>query len=154
MKYYKIEIDEIIWNFLKSHAEPFVDTPNSVLHALLFQKAKDNKKYQKEKKSTRTTSVIPDGIPKALSQILEVIYEVKKSGLSRKEATKKVAHRRSTSPITIIDKYCRQLNKKAIEIDQLLEARDLSEFKLLLEKKFLKYQDVIHHFFQSMDENE
>ena len=36
MKKYTIEVDEIIMKYLQKHAEPFVDTPNSVLHKLLI----------------------------------------------------------------------------------------------------------------------
>ena len=35
MKMYSIEIDENIWHLLQQNAEPFVDTPNSVLNRLL-----------------------------------------------------------------------------------------------------------------------
>ena len=31
MQYHRIEVDEKVWNYLKSKAEPFEDTPNSVL---------------------------------------------------------------------------------------------------------------------------
>jgi hypothetical protein len=81
----------------------------------------------------RLTPRLPDGTPKALAQILEVLYEIKKLGLTRTQATSIVAQRRRTAPQTIIDKYCRQLNKRAYEIDRLLQEKDLREFKLLLE---------------------
>ena len=36
MKMHPIEIDERVWHYLQQNAEPFVDTPNSVLSRLLF----------------------------------------------------------------------------------------------------------------------
>lgn len=36
MKYHKIEVDEDILKYLKERAEPFVDTPNTVLRRLIF----------------------------------------------------------------------------------------------------------------------
>jgi len=36
MKFYTIEVDEKVWNYLKKNAEPFKDTPNSVLNRLIF----------------------------------------------------------------------------------------------------------------------
>lgn len=39
----KIEIDEEVFNYLKTLAEPFVDTPNTVLRRLFFHKDKPQK---------------------------------------------------------------------------------------------------------------
>ena len=134
MQYYKIEIDEKIWNFLKGEAEPFEDTPNSVLNRVLFGGQLSGGDEINGKTVDRTPPSFPDGVPKALAQILEVIYEVKKSGRNRREATNLVAQRRNTAPQTVIDKYCRQLGKRAYEIDRLLEEENLGEFRALLEK--------------------
>ena len=41
MKMYSIEIDEKVWGFLQKHAEPFIDTPNSVLNQILFDPSKE-----------------------------------------------------------------------------------------------------------------
>lgn len=38
MKFYTIEVDEKVWNYLKKNAEPFKDTPNSVLNRIIFEK--------------------------------------------------------------------------------------------------------------------
>lgn len=144
MKWYTIEIDERVWNHLKLHAEPFSDTPNSVLNKLLFgtwSKASDS--------SSNRLSFLYD-MPKALSQILEVIYEVKKLGRSRAQATKIVAQRKGTAPQTVIDKYCRQLDKKAYEIDRLLDEPNLAGFKALLKNKFVNHRDEIDSFFQTL----
>ena len=149
MKTYEITVDEEIWNFLKSHAIPLEDTPNSVLRKFLLGKGSETT----PKKTTQNGDFpsFPVGVPKALSQILEVIYLVKKRGLTRTEATNKVADQRLTAPQTILDKYCRQLNKKAFEIDRLLEDKNLDEFKSLLENKFINHRDVIKDFFASLN---
>ncbi|MGA9478087.1 MAG: hypothetical protein WBV21_09920, partial [Desulfobacterales bacterium] len=84
-----IEIDGEVWKYLQEHAQPFVDTPNSVLHKLLF-----------DRKGPEITMEEPPisfkGMPVALAQILEVIYEIEKHGYSRPKATRLVAERRGT----------------------------------------------------------
>ncbi|MFA4854823.1 MAG: hypothetical protein WC616_05705 [Candidatus Omnitrophota bacterium] len=151
MQTYKIEIDKKVWNYLKSKAEPFEDTPNSVLNRILL-----GGQMSRPHEANRTTAVgiptsFPDGIPKALAQILEVIHEVKKSGRNRREATNLVAQRRNTAPQTVIDKYCRQLGKRAYEIDRLLEDQNLGELRALLERKFVNHRELITSFFGSLN---
>ena len=151
MQYYKIEIDEKIWNFLKSEAEPFEDTPNSVLNRILFGGRLPIHNGINRNAAACTPPSFPDGVPKALVQILEVIYEVKKSGRNRREATNLVAQRRNTAPQTVIDKYCRQLGKRAYEIDRLLEDESLREFRELLENRFVNHRELIISFFASLN---
>ena len=149
MNTYEIKVDEEVWSFLKKHAEPFVDTPNSVLRKFLFGN-NNGKKNSNIEDIEEKFPAFPGGVPKALAQILEVIYLVKKRGYTRTDATKLVAEKRKTAPQTVIDKYCRQLNKKAFEIDQLLQGSHLIEFQSLLEKKFVHHRDVIKDFFNSL----
>src|SRR5271169_4887680 len=113
MPYYKIDVDDSVWKFLKKHAEPFEDTPNTVLRRILLG-ADDNGQVP----GIRTMHLVtlegklpdfPRGVPQALAQILEVIYGVHKIGISRMQATNLAAQKRQTAPQTIIDKYCRQL---------------------------------------------
>ena len=147
MKMYTIEIDEKVWGFLQKHAEPFIDTPNSVLNQILF--GASNKTDEQECVST-IPEVTIQGAPKSLSQILEVIYEMEVNGYSRTEATNRVAQKRGTAPQTITDKYCRQIGKKAHEIDQLLSESGYKEFKELLKKKFVAHQQVIDTYFETL----
>ena len=151
MKTYEITVDEDIWNFLKSHAIPLEDTPNSVLRKFLLS----NSAGLSTKKMTQDDDFpsFPVGVPKALAQILEVIYLVKKRGYTRTDATNKVADNRLKAPQTVIDKYCRQLNKKAFEIDRLLDDKNLDEFKSLLERKFINHRAVIKDIFASLNAN-
>ena len=150
MQYHKIEVDETVWNYLKNMAEPFEDTPNSVLNRILFERRLSGSRRGNIKNAQINQPSIPDSAPKALAQILEVIYEVKKSGRSRQEATNLVAQRRNTAPQTVIDKYCRQLGRKAYEIDRLLEDKDLGEFRSLLEGRFIDHRALIDSFFNSL----
>ena len=148
MNQYTIEIDEIIMNYLKKNADPFVDTPNTVLHKLLFGTRKVNEE------SKPMPPILAHSLdrksPKALEQILEVIEEVIKNGHHRPKATRIVADRNGTAPQTIIDKYCRQLGKTASEVDMLLGEPGLGEFKSILTNKFPHHRDMIASFFYGL----
>jgi len=130
--------------YLKRHAEPFSDTPNTVLHKLLFGD-RNQTTFQQD-----FQPIFSESMPKALSQILEVIHEVVKEGKSRPDATRIVADRNKTTPQTVIDKYCRQLGKTAQEVDRLLSEPELGGFKMILTKKFPKNQDAISEFFKKL----
>ena len=147
MKMHTIEIDANLWSYLQKHAEPFIDTPNSVLNRLLFDTSKTS--FPSED-APKIPAVSIKGIPKSLAQILEVVYEMEINGYSRTEATKRVAHKRGTSPQTITDKYCRQIGKKAHEIDRLLSEPGYEGFKKILESKFGAYQQVIESYFETL----
>ena len=147
MKMYSIEIDEKVWKFLQKNAEPFIDTPNTVLNKILFE---DSEESDAQESASAVPSVSIKGTPKSLSQILEVIYEIEVNGCSRTEATKRVAHKRGTSPQTITDKYCRQIGKKAHEIDQLLSEPGYGNFKKILKGKFSAHQQVIETYFETL----
>jgi hypothetical protein len=147
MKMYSIEIDEKVWKFLQKNAEPFIDTPNTVLNQILFGASKE---FNEQESPSAVPSVSIKGTPKSLSQILEVIYEIEVNGCSRTEATNRVAQKRGTAPQTITDKYCRQIGKKAQEIDQLLAEPGYHEFKALLKSKFNNHALVIDTYFESL----
>ncbi len=148
----EIEIDDEVWSYLKKHAEPFEDTPNTVLKRLLLN---NNNKFI-ESFSGITSSIkepyFPNDIPKALQEILEVVYLVINKGFARSEATNKVAKKRGIAPQTVIDKYCRQLDKRASEIDRLLEF-NIDEFKLLLQNTFSIHTIFINEFFNKFLQN-
>jgi len=151
MPFYKIDVDEEVYEFLKQNAEPFSDTPNSVLRKLFLGKNGQGPKPQIRTHVSADLPDLPPHIPKALSQILEVIYCVRKLGLSRTAATNLVAQKRNHPPQTIIDKYCRQLGKRAHEVDQMLRPENLGQFQSLLEHRFTKHRDVIKQFFNSLN---
>jgi len=149
MKKYTIEIDEIIMNYLKQKAEPFVDTPNTVLHKLLFKNS-----INQHGPKHRSYTYSKHDKPKALSQILEVITEVVVNNNSRPEATRIVAARNGTAVQTIIDKYCRQLGKTASEVDMFLGEPSLEKFRSILTNKFPNHNDLIASFFDDLREDE
>jgi negative regulator of replication initiation len=150
MAFYKIDVDEEVWQYLKKHAEPFEDTPNSVLKRLLFERTERRPENPIKTHTSNDFPVFPSSVPQALSQTLEVIYGVKKLGLSRKQATNLVAKKRGIAPQTVIDKYCRQLDKQAYDIDRLLESSSLEGLRALLLEKFRSNRDVIRDFFQTL----
>jgi negative regulator of replication initiation len=147
MKMYSIEIDENIWSYLQKHAEPFIDTPNSVLNRVLLGTSKET---PKKDAVSKIPAISIHGTPKSLAQILEVVYEMEINGYSRTEATNRVARKRGTAPQTITDKYCRQIGKKAHEIDQLLCEPGYENFKKLLKSKFDAHQQVIETYFETL----
>ena len=125
-----IEVDDRVFKYLQSHAEPLIDTPNSVLTKLLLDE-------ERPEKQIRKPSVSVSGLPKSLAYVLEVMSEIEMNGHSRLEATKKVAERNDTVPTTVMDKYARQLNLKAIEVDELLKEPGYNEFKNILKNTTL-----------------
>ena len=147
MKTYTIEIDETIWTYLQQHAEPFVDTPNSVLAKLLFE---DLDGKSKDEPAFKIPSVSVKGSPQSLSQILEIVYEIEVNGYTRTQATNRVAKKRGTAPQTITNKYCRQLNKRAHEIDELLGEPGYKRFRELLKSKFPDQEQVIDTYFETL----
>ena len=149
MKMHRIEIDDKVWNHLKNFAEPFTDTPNSVLNRLLFGQSK-----KKRTNAGQKTCINIKGVPNALSQIFEVLFEIEINGLSRVQATNKVAKAKGTTPKTVREKYCNQLNKKASEIDRLFNKPGYEEFKQLLKDKFVVQKDIIEIFFESLVSDE
>jgi hypothetical protein len=61
-----------------------------------------------------------------------------------------VAQKRGTTPQTITDKYCRQIGKKAHEVDQLLSESGYKQFKALLKSRFIDHVQVIDTYFESL----
>ena len=89
-------------------------------------------------------------MPKSLEQILEVVYEIEVNGYSRTHATNRVAKKRGMAPQTITNKYCRQLGKKAHEIDELMAEPGYAGFKDLLTDKYPVHREIIDMYFDSM----
>jgi hypothetical protein len=156
MASHQIEIDDEVLSFLKAQAEPFVDTPNSVLRRLLLHTNRPA-----ERKIVNLSSVssagpaTPDwgpGVPQALQQTLEVIYLVKKRHRPRKEATSDIAKKHQVDYQTVIDKYCRQLGLQAYQFDALLDRSGMTELRELLFKKYPGHSDLISNFFQQFRE--
>jgi hypothetical protein len=143
MRYYKVDIDEEVWEYIKNQAEPLIDNVNSVLRRILLGGHSTRPASVKGSNDTIEILNLPRNIPRSLAQILEVIHEVRYHRRQRPEATRIVAQRYGTTPQTILDKYCRQLGKKAHEIDEMLEEQELNGFKHILMNKFPNYVDLI-----------
>lgn len=145
-KMYKIEVDEEVYNFLKTNAEPFVDiNPNSVLRHFLPLDTKD--------KDATTPNILPEfptSVPNALAETLEMIVLVKKERLGRVEATHTVADIRGISTQAVLDKYCRQLDKRAYEVDELLMTQNLKKFEALLIEKYPYHKVTIEKTFSDI----
>lgn len=147
-KMYQIDVDEEVYNFLKNHAEPFKDTPNSVLRQFLPLK-RDKVEIQDENIG-EIFPKFPASVPNALAQILEMVILVKNEGLSRVEATKTVAEIRGITYQAVIDKYCRQLGEKAYEIDEMLMNTNIDKFRILLIDRFPYHSKVVDSVFNKI----
>lgn len=145
---YQIEVDEEVYNFLKQHAEPFEDTPNGVLRRLLPLKSDEVEIKHDVGEVFRR---FPESVPSALAQILEMIILVKKERQSRVEATHTVADHRGISSQAVIDKYTRQLGKRAGEVDELLMTSNMNEFETLLIQRFPYHSKVVESTFDEIE---
>ncbi|MCP3682657.1 MAG: hypothetical protein GY861_08215 [bacterium] len=137
MKMHKIEVDNDVYTYLESKAKGF-DTPNRVLRRELLG-------HNDESSTTKVQSIpqFPVGTPKALEEILQVIYLIRVEDFTRSEATHSVAQHHGVATQTIIDKYTRQLGLTASEFDGLLVYDGQSELKSYLNTKFMGYENLI-----------
>lgn len=149
MHYIKVDVDEEVFQFVKGHAEPLVDTFNSALRRLLpLSSAKAEIQLvsgteDAKEKNYNEMPVIPRHTPAALSQILEVVHLVHGGAYTRPMATHRVAKHRNITPQAVLDKYCRQLNLRADQFDRLLAQADLEELRKILKAKFPRNSEVI-----------
>jgi hypothetical protein len=142
MTTHQVEVDDEIFAFVKSHAEPLVDDFNSSLRRLLPLTAKPEKRAMAAP-STAGAPAFPTGTPQALRQIIEVALLVQGGARTRPSATKFIAKRHGVAAQTVQDKYARQLGLTAHQFDLLLEQPGLKELKQLLTSKFASHADVI-----------
>ena len=147
MGFHKVDVDDDIFQYVKSNAEPLVDTFNSVLRRLLLAShPKADKSEQKVSSPIRADGLLPNlpsQTPQALRHTLEVACLVRGGAYGRSNATQFVAKQHNVFPQTVLDKYCRQLNLKASEFDRLLEQPDLIDLKRILKSKFPDYKPLI-----------
>lgn len=142
MKMFTIEVDEEVYRFIESEAVPFVDKdPNSVLRKLLLKKGIN------VPNNVRNVTIFSDlGMPDGLRQVLQVV-DLVKQGEDRVGATKKVALAHGIKYPTVVDKYARQLGKRVLEINKMLQEPEFHELKALLKKKYGAHSDTIEEFF-------
>ena len=144
----QVEVDEEVFQFVKAHAEPLVDTFNSALRRLLplsniGTQTKAHKEEIVRPMPTSDLPSFPSRTPGALRQVLEVVYLVIEGAYTRITATHYVARHHKVRNQTVYDKYCRQLNLTAEEFDRLLEQTELSDLRKILKSKFPKYAQII-----------
>jgi len=149
MEMYKIDVDEEIYRYLQSKAEPFVDTENSVLRRILLA---DRARAEVKEQHAASFPKFPPGTPDGLTYILELVYLlVRDYAANRIEAAKKVAEYHGVTYPTVADKYARQLGKSTYEVDRMLEETGFNELKTLLENKFRPFTEIIHEFFKGLN---
>jgi hypothetical protein len=147
MEMYKIEVDEEVYQFLQNKAEAFVDTPNSILRKLLLGSTSS----VAPGKSGLEFPHIPKRIPDGLGHILEVAYLVGKYSMDRKRATREVANRHNVMYPTVADKYARQLDMSAYDIDTMLDEPGFPQLRRTLGKKYHMHTGYIDEFFNMLE---
>ena len=149
MHTHQVEVDDEVFAFVKSHAEPLVDTFNTSLRRLLpLSGATVQKRQIVPSSPVAGTLSFPGGTPQALRQIIEVAVLVFGGAYTRQSATHAVAKRHGVAPQTVLDKYCRQLGLTASQFDRLLDQAGHGELKQLLQFKFPGHQEAIDRHLQ------
>lgn len=148
MPMHKIEVDDEVYSYLESKIESFTDTPNQVLHGLLF-----GNNSSSSEGATPLISQLPPSTPKALEQILQVIHLTRVEGYTRLDATHAVAHNLKVAMQTVTDKYTRQLGITAGKFDRLLAESNLSELTKRLSDRFKGYESLIKKYLSQRDLN-
>lgn len=74
--------------------------------------------------------------------------------MSRPEATKLVADFYGVKKQSVIDKYTRQLGKKASDIDELIAGNDFKDFRKLLMDNFSEHGISIFNFFKILEKKQ
>lgn len=145
MTTHTIQVDDEVLTYLKRRAEPFVDTPNSVLRRELLGNGHHESTTSPLWPDDVPSEVpaVPAGTPKALAQLLQVAHLVARKGLARSEATKLVARHHGVAPQTVSDKYGRQAGLDASRFDQLLAEPSLVRLRAHVLSRFPQHPEVI-----------
>jgi len=144
MRMYQVEVDEEVFQFVKGHAEPLVDTFNSALRRQLpLGKAKQPREENNRHGPVSLLPSFSTYIPQALRQILEVVHLVLSGSYGRTAATHYVARLHNVEAQTIYDKYTRQLNLTTVEFDRLLEQTGHEKLIQILKSKFSNFTQLI-----------
>lgn len=86
-------------------------------------------------------------IPITLRRIFEVYFLVRKFGVSRLDAIKRISKDERVAPHTITSVCVKRLNITIRQFDELLQAKNRSEFQRLLNEHFPFYESQIEAFF-------
>lgn len=144
MAMHMIEIDDDVFAYLKSQAEPLVDDANKVLRRLLLTgRSPAGRGAVISRSNGHDGPRIPAGTPMALREVLEVVHHVRASGTTRRGATRYVARKLKITSQSVLDKYTRQLGLTASQFDNLLEPERVGELRSLLKRKFRSHGEAI-----------
>ena len=148
MRTHQVEVDDEVFAFVKSHAEPLVDSFNSSLRRFLpLSGAKTAKVGAGARPIAAAKAEIlpsfPNGTPQALRQILEVAILSRAGAYARTSATQFIADRHGIAKQTVQDKYARQLGITTHQFDRLIEQSDTKELRHLLKSKFSRHAEII-----------
>ena len=78
MRFHQVEVDDDVFQFVKTHSEPLVDTFNSTLRRLLTLSGRQRKQNQVSEEdsfpseSAGTLPAVPQHLPQALRHIARV----------------------------------------------------------------------------------
>ena len=150
MRLHRIEVDDEVLAFLKSRAEGFNETPNSVLRRELL--GRNGAPVATEAREASGLPEFPFGTPAALEQVLWVIFGVKERRRSRPEATSWIAKQIGVAPQTVLDKYCRQLGLTADRFDVLIREPGLKRLRELLVQKHGAHRASVERFFDNLSD--
>lgn len=150
MRMHQIEVDDEIYSYLKTKAEPFIDTPNDVLRRELIEKDQIRSNPQTSSERSEDWPIFRAGTPKALKQVLDVVFCVKRRRLDRIVAKKLVAERYHIKDQTVNDKFGRQLCGTASKFDKLLEPSNCEVLKSVIVEHFPQESDQIDNFFKAL----
>jgi len=103
-------------------------------------------KTHMNRSSEITVEHLPGSVPKALEQILQVIWLMDTQGLSRLKATAKLASYYGYAPQTIEDKYTRQIDLKAYQFDELLAETGRLNLARRLNNRFPGFEKEINKY--------
>ncbi len=147
---YQIDVDQEVYDFLKSNAEPLVDTANSVLKRYL---PLGPKKTSRPPSSADVDVLLefPPSTPKALQHTMAVLRLVRNLRIDIIQATHVVAKRYGVARETIQDQYTRQLGIRTGQIDDLLTDANLPKLKRRLLDKFPEHAPIIEGEFTIME---
>jgi hypothetical protein len=141
MRTHQVEVDDQVFQVVQKHAEPLVDTFNTVVRRLLKIDG-DASETKQIPKSPALDDLCPRGTPEALAQVLEVAHLVL-NGVHRTDATRDVARRRQISQQSVNDKYGRQLGLTALQFDRLLDEPEQTGLRKLLIERFPGHRELV-----------
>src|SRR5215467_7673413 len=101
---HNVEVDDEVFAFVQTHAEPLVDTFNSALRRILASRKTMIGQGPAPATSSSTGGdayEVPPGTPQALIQILEVVRLVHSGTHTRTGATKQAATKLRVFPQTV-----------------------------------------------------